>query len=67
MSVTASCGHVLTEEEGLGTKMALKGTCKDGSKCIDLRTVCDKCANEYRKDGRELLNDAEVEHWYKTR
>jgi len=37
MSVIASCGHELSEQEGMGVTIAVKSYCKDGSKAIGYR------------------------------
>ncbi len=63
MSVIATCGHTLTEEEELGTTIAVKSYCKDGSKAIDYPTVCNKCLKWYRKKRFELRTEEQRERW----
>ena len=58
MSVTASCGHELTEEEGLGTSIWVKGMDRQG-KCIYYTTLCNKCLEQHRKEGLELKTQKE--------
>ncbi len=63
MSVIATCGHKLTEEEGLGTTIPIKDYCKDGSKAIGYPTLCNKCLKWHRKKKLELKTDNEQERW----
>ena len=63
MSITATCGHTLTDSEGLGTSIAIKDRCKDGSKAIGYLTLCDKCLEWYRKSKLELKTEKECERW----
>jgi hypothetical protein len=63
MSIIATCGHILTEEEGLGITIAVKDYCKDGSKAIGYPTLCNKCLKWYRKKKLELKTEAEQERW----
>jgi len=67
MSVTASCGHKLTKEEGLGTTIAVKDQSKDGSKAIGYPTVCNKCLKWYRKNKLELKTEKEQERWLNSK
>ena len=63
MSVIATCGHTLTEEKGLGTTIAVKDYCKDGSKAIGYPTLCNKCLKWYREKKLELKTEEEQERW----
>jgi hypothetical protein len=56
MSIIATCGHELTAEEGLGTTIAVKSYCKDGSKAIGYPTLCAECLKWYRENKLELKN-----------
>lgn len=63
MSVIATCGHKLTEQEGLGTTIAVKDHCKDGSRAIGYPTLCNKCLKLYRKKKLELKTEDEQKRW----
>lgn len=63
MSVTATCGCVLTDEEGFGISIHIKGQCKDGSKSVDYVTLCNKCLKWYRAKGLELKTKKERDKW----
>lgn len=53
MSVTASCGHILTEQEGLGSQMAIGIISREGQRVIEHSTVCNYCYNRYKE--RKLI------------
>ncbi len=63
MSVIATCGHTLTEKEGLGVTIAIKDHCKDGSQAISYPTLCNKCLKWYKKKNLELKTKQEQEDW----
>ena len=63
MSIIASCGHLLTKEEGLGTTIAVKDYCRDGDKAIAYPTLCNKCLKWYRKKKLELKTEEEQKCW----
>ena len=54
MPIIASCGHTLSESEGMGISLAIKGQSKDGSRCIRYIVACQKCATRYMADGQVL-------------
>lgn len=41
--ITATCGHILTEEEDIGYPVAVKSFAGDWSRSVDYMTVCAKC------------------------
>lgn len=55
MSVIATCGHELTEEEGLGIMIAIPDTTREGDKCTSYPVVCNKCLEWYKKNVPELI------------
>lgn len=46
MTVTATCGCVLTEEEGMGETFYVKDSDRHGN-CISYKTICKKCQAFY--------------------
>jgi hypothetical protein len=65
MSVTATCGHTLTEEEHLGTTISVKDYSRDGSKAIGHPTLCNKCLKWYEKSDLYLRTEEERLTWLK--
>ena len=63
MSITATCGCILTEEERLGTAIAVKDYCRDGSRAISYPSVCDKCLKWYEKSKLILKTKKQEEKW----
>lgn len=63
MSVTASCGHELTEEENMGTSIYIKDFDRSGKKAICYTTLCDRCVILYRMRGLELKTKKEQDNW----
>ena len=63
MSVTASCGHILTEEEGLGTSIYIKEVDRYGERVACYTTLCNSCLDFYRKEGLELKTEEEIHSW----
>ncbi len=57
MSVIATCGHKLTEQEGLGTTISVKDTDREGNKSISHITVCDKCYDVYKVTNQILYTE----------
>jgi hypothetical protein len=51
MSVKASCGHLLTEKEGWGTPISVKGEYFGNTNIVHYLTVCDECLKIYKKEG----------------
>lgn len=63
MTVVASCGHTLSEEEGLGITVFTKGYCKEGKKTIDYKSLCIKCFKYYSENNLVLNTDNEKNTW----
>ena len=60
MTIKATCGHTLTEVEGLGVTCTRKGTDREGEKCLRHETLCFRCYREaVQRD--EVLLTAEAE------
>lgn len=63
MSVTATCGHELTDEEGMGFMIAIKDYSRDGSRAISYPSLCTKCFKRCAKSDELLANKTEEEEW----
>lgn len=63
MSVTASCGHVLTEEEDMGNSVSCGSYNREGERVIVHQVLCDFCLSELRQHGVELKTEAEQKNW----
>lgn len=63
MSVTASCGHVLTDKEEFGKFISIRDYSKDGSRAVTHLTVCDKCYEDYKKRKAILIAEKEQLQW----
>lgn len=48
-SIIASCGHELTEAEGMGTRMSFAEYDGEGSRCVTTGRYCYKCASVRRQ------------------
>ena len=55
MSIIASCGHTLTEEEGMGTMIKIPEVTRDGTQCTSYPVVCNKCLKWYKENVPELI------------
>jgi hypothetical protein len=62
MTIIATCGHTLTNEEGLGTTIAVKGY-ENGEHIISYPTVCDKCLKWYEKRHLILKTKKQQKQW----
>lgn len=51
MSIFATCGHKLTDEEGMGTMVSTPDFTRKGEPCLSYPTLCNKCLEEYKKEG----------------
>ena len=61
MTVVASCGHTLTEEEGLGINCSLKSVDREFNRSIDYVSYCKQCyAEAVAKDA--VLENTEDEY-----
>lgn len=62
-TITATCGHVLTEAEEFGHLIQVKAHARDGSKAVDHLTVCTRCRDEWREEGDLLKSKEEADQW----
>ena len=60
MSVEASCGHLLTEKEGLGKFATIKGEYHGEEKAVYHSTLCDACFEEMDALGMILKTKKEI-------
>lgn len=67
MSVTATCGHILTEEEGLGTTIPIKDFTKEGDPAVSYPTLCNKCLRYYRSERMELPTEESRQEWLNSK
>lgn len=70
MSIYATCGHLLTEEEGLGIDLSVKDTTIDYSSesfvpCVSFGNYCKKCADELESGGLVLHDKEETDAYLK--
>lgn len=63
MTVIASCGHRLTEDEGLGQLLAIASYNREGRHSIEYVAYCTMCANEAYNQGSVLLTEEEMTAW----
>jgi hypothetical protein len=63
MTVIASCGHRLTEDEDLGQMLAIASYNRENRHSIEYVAYCNMCANEAYKQGSVLLTDEEMTAW----
>jgi hypothetical protein len=66
MSIIASCGHKLTNEDGpdgLGFDISVRETSADNRPAVAYRSVCKNCLERYQASGL-LLNSYEEEIAY---
>lgn len=63
MSVIASCGHELTEEEKMGTSIYIKEVDRYGERVACYTTLCNDCIGFYRNKGYELKTNEEINTW----
>lgn len=62
MTIIASCGHALADDEGpdgLGYPLALKATSADWSNAVHYVVFCEKCYLHAKEQGLILENEAE--------
>lgn len=67
MSVVASCGHKLTEEESMGKTICVKFFDESGEKALCYTTLCDRCVILYRMRGLELKTQKEQDEWLRLK
>lgn len=63
MSVIASCGHKLKDEENMGNTIYVKDFDRYGKKVICYTTLCNNCLSIYREKGLELKSEQEKNNW----
>lgn len=63
MSIIASCGHELTEEENMGNTICVRDFDRSGKKVVCYTTLCSKCLSLYREKGLELKSEQEKNNW----
>ena len=63
MTVVASCGHTLTEEEGLGINCSLKSVDREFNRSIDYVSYCKQCYAEAVAKDAVLENSEEEYLW----
>ena len=63
MAIIATCGHKLTEKEGMGISIMVKDQNKDGSKAVSYIVVCDKCYKWYKKVNIILQTEKIADKW----
>lgn len=61
-TIRATCGHVLSESEGMGFQALTATYSRDGSRAYDSQTLCRKCFNAYRRK-KLLLTQTQAEEW----
>ena len=63
MSVTGSCGHKFTEEEGMGNHLLIQDSDRRGDKAVSSVSVCDACAEWHRENGVVFKNEEAADEW----
>lgn len=67
MTIIASCGHILTDQEGCGISVAYKDEYCDAEEGFKPCTVhaifCNKCEREWRDKGLLFKDEAEASEW----
>lgn len=66
-SITASCGHVLADDEGTGIPVLHKGESLDiphgFTAAVVYATFCKKCEAEWRAEGLLFADETEADAW----
>lgn len=67
-TITASCGHVLTDEEGIGISVISKGESIDHDAgrfvpALVYSQFCRACEEKWRADGLLFASEAEADEW----
>jgi hypothetical protein len=63
MTIIASCGHCLTEDERHGQLLAIASYSRDHRHAIEYVSYCNACANDAYKSGKVLLTDEDMTEW----
>jgi len=66
MTIKATCGHTLTEVEGLGVTCTRKGTNRRGEKCLRHETLCFRCYREAVQRDEVLLTEEAETAWLES-
>lgn len=62
--VTASCGHQLTESEGMGIDVCTGGYDRtENTPVLIYSVVCTSCYSEYKKKGQLLDTKSKQNNW----
>lgn len=61
-TITATCGHVLTEAEGVGKAIAIGDYNRECERVVCHMTVCNKCFDWYQRK-RLILTEKEQERY----
>ena len=63
MTVTASCGHVLTPDEDLGLACATKTYTRENRRAVAYQTLCTRCYHQALEDDEVLLTPEAESEW----
>ena len=63
MSIIASCGHKLTQVEGLGVTCGTRGYTREGERTVRYGTYCFACYKEFVCNDEVLLTEEAEEEW----
>ena len=63
MSIIASCGHKLTEVEGLGVTCSTRGYTREGERTVRFGTYCFACYKKLVCNDEVLLREEAEEEW----
>lgn len=63
MSIIASCGHILTDDENMGNTLCVKEFDRLGKKALCYTTLCKNCFKSYEEKGLILKTKKEKDSW----
>ena len=66
MTIQASCGHVLSENDGpdgMGHQLSVRTWSSDGTRAVSYRSACSLCRQQMLEAGVVLLTENEVDAW----
>lgn len=63
MTIIASCGHTLTEVEGLGVTCSKKDYTREGNRAVRYGAYCFACYKELVSSDEVLLTQEAEEEW----
>jgi hypothetical protein len=61
--ITLSCGHTIQSYDEDYYDVMTKGYTRDGSKCVEYKSVCSDCYDDYKKHNEILENDYLADIW----